>query len=126
MKTVLIVEDDTPLCWLLERIFRGKYNVVLMNNGMEAWSWLSDGNHCDLIISDVNMPSLTGIELLENLQHSGIYNAIPVIILSGLDDLKNQCMERGAFSYLVKPFEPQQLLAEAKSALTRKSESLLV
>lgn len=125
MKTVLIIEDDAPLGWLLERILRGKYNIVLMNNGMEAWLWLSEGHHCDLIISDVNMPSLTGVELLENLRCSGLYNAIPVIILSGLDDSKDQCMAHGAFSYLVKPFEPQQLLAEANRALTVKAESLL-
>ena len=62
MKKVLVIEDDAPLCWLLERILRGKYEVILMSNGLEAWSWLSDGNSCDLIISDVKMPSLDGVE----------------------------------------------------------------
>ena len=98
MKKVLVIEDDEPLCWLLEKILRGKYEVIVMNDGMEAWSWLSDGNSCDLIISDIKMPSLDGIELLENLSNSGLYKNIPVIILSGYDVLRKQCLELGAFT----------------------------
>ena len=88
MKKVLVIEDDEPLCWLLEKILRGKYEVFVMNDGMEAWSWLTDGNSCDLIISDIKMPSLDGMELLENLSNSGLFKNIPVIILSGYDDMR--------------------------------------
>jgi two-component system chemotaxis response regulator CheY len=68
MKKVLVIEDDEPLCWLLEKILTGKYDPIIMRNGLEALSWLSDGNLPNLIISDVKMPSLDGIELLENVQ----------------------------------------------------------
>ena len=119
MKKVLVIEDDVPLCWLLEKILQKKYQVVIMNDGMEAWSWLTDGNAPDLIISDIKMPSLDGIELLENLSNSGLFKNIPVIILSGYEDAakRKQCLDLGAFTYLVKPFEPQSLLAEADRAL---------
>src|SRR5687768_18204969 len=53
-------------------LFRSKYEVVVMNNGLEAWCWLTEGNHPDLIISDIKMPSLDGLELLENLSSSGL------------------------------------------------------
>ena len=53
MKKVLVIEDDAPLFWLLERILKAKYEVFVMTNGMEAWSWLTDGNIPDLIISDL-------------------------------------------------------------------------
>ena len=122
MNKVLVIEDDAPLCWLLEKILRGKYEVIVMNNGLEAWSWLSDGNSCDLIISDVKMPSLDGIELLENLSNSGLFKNIPVIMLSGLEDSRKQCLELGAFAYLVKPFEPQKFLGEVNRALTHTKE----
>ncbi len=51
MKKVLVIEDDAPLCWLLEKILSNKYEVIIMNDGMEAWSWLTDNNQPDLIIS---------------------------------------------------------------------------
>lgn len=126
MKKVLVIEDDAPLCWLLEKILRGRYEVIVMNDGMEAWSWLTDGNNCDLIISDIKMPSLDGIELLENLSNSGLFKNIPVIILSGYDDMRKQCMDQGAFSYLVKPFEPRKFLEEVDRALTYDKESVLI
>jgi two-component system, chemotaxis family, chemotaxis protein CheY len=130
MNKVLVIEDDAPLCWLLEKILRGKYEVIdeviVMNNGLEAWSWLSDGNSCDLIISDVRMPSLSGIELLENLSNSGLFRNIPVIMLSGLEDSRDECLSLGAFAYLVKPFEPQKFLNEVSRALLQNSDKVLM
>src|SRR5687767_15181607 len=126
MNKVLVIEDDAPLCWLLEKILRGKYEVIVMNNGLEAWSWLSDGNTCDLIISDVKMPSLSGIELLENLSNSGLFKNIPVIMLSGFEDSMKQCLELGAFAYLVKPFEPQKFLSEVNRAIAHHNEKVLI
>ncbi len=126
MNRVLVIEDDVPLCWLLERILRGKYEVIVMNNGLEAWSWLSDGHGCDLIISDVKMPSLDGIELLENLSNSGLFRNIPVIMLSGFEDSQKRCMELGAFAYLVKPFEPRKFLSEVDRAIAHRNENILV
>ena len=128
MKKVFVIEDDVPLCWLLEKILKNNYEVFIMNDGMEAWSWLSDGNIPDLIISDLKMPSLDGLELLENLSNSGLFKNIPVIILSGYEDSnkRKQCLEMGAFTYLVKPFEPQSLVAEVERALAVTSENVLV
>jgi two-component system chemotaxis response regulator CheY len=126
MKKVLVIEDDVPLCWLLENILKKKYEVIIMNDGMEAWSWLTDGNAPDLIISDIKMPSLDGIELLENLSNSGLFKNIPVIILSGYEDSakRKQCLDLGAFTYLVKPFEPQTLLTEVDRALKFTGKSV--
>lgn len=128
MKKILVIEDDIPLCWLLEKILQSKYQVIVMNDGMEAWSWLSDGNLPDLIISDIKMPSLDGIELLENLSTSGLFKNIPVIILSGYEDgiKRKQCLDLGAFTYLVKPFEPQTLVAEVDRALSFQGQKVFV
>jgi two-component system chemotaxis response regulator CheY len=127
MKKVLVIEDDIPLCWLLEKILQNKYEVIIMSNGMEAWSWLSDGHIPDLIISDIKMPSLDGIELLENISISGLFKNIPVIILSGFEDAtkRKQCLDLGAFTYLVKPFEPQSLVAEVDRALAFQGQNVL-
>ena len=99
-----------------------------MSDGMEAWSWLSDGNLPDLIISDIKMPSLDGIELLENISTSGLFKNIPVIILSGYEDgdKRKRCLDLGAFTYLVKPFEPQALVAEVDRALSFQGQNVFV
>jgi two-component system chemotaxis response regulator CheY len=128
MKKVLVIEDDAPLCWLLGKILNRKYEVIVMNSGMEAWSWLTDGNIPDLIITDLKMPAMDGAELLEYISNSGLFRTIPVMILSGDDDpvKKLQCMELGAFSYLVKPFEPQAFLKEVERALTSTEQTVTV
>src|SRR5258706_4287247 len=128
MKKVLVVEDDSPLCWLLETIMRNTYEVTVVNNGMDAWSLMSERNIPDVIISDLAMPGLDGIELLENLSESGLFRNIPVIILSGDEDpaKRKRCLDLGAFSYVIKPFEHRLLLEEVRSALVSNTANLIV
>jgi len=127
MKKVLVVEDDSPLCWLLETIMRDTYEVTIVNNGMDAWSLLSERSIPDVIISDLAMPGLDGIELLENLSESGLFRNIPVIILSGDEDpaKRKRCLDLGAFSYVIKPFEPRLLLEEVSSAIESSKVTLI-
>lgn len=128
LKRILIIEDDTPLCWLLERILKDKYQVFFLQNGLDALSWLSGSPLPDLIISDLHMPSLDGIELLENIQTSGILRNIPVIILSGSEDpeKRKKCMTLGASSYIIKPFEPQSLIEEIENTFKRAESPLAI
>ncbi len=128
MKKVLVVEDDSPLCWLLETIMRDKYEVTVVNNGLDAWSLLSERNIPDVIISDLSMPGLDGIELLENLSESGLFRNIPVIILSGDEEpaKRKRCLGLGAFGYVIKPFEPRLLLLEVSNALALRAANLIV
>lgn len=114
MKKILVVEDDPSMRWLLKNLLRSKYEVVTKNNGLEAFSWLSVQHIPDLIISDIQMPVMDGFELLENLSASGFYKNIPIIMLTGFEESKTfkRCMDLGAYSYLVKPFKPSELLDE--------------
>lgn len=107
-----MIDDDKPICWLLEKLLGRSYEVITMSDGLKAMLWLSDGNQPDLIITDVNMPNLDGLELVKNLKKSGLYRDIPVVMLSGwcCPEKKDLCMEHGAFEYIVKPFDPKELL----------------
>lgn len=121
MFRILVIENDESLGWLLEKILH-RYEVVKMTNAMDAWTWLVDGNHCDLIITDINMPHLDGIEFLEILKTSLLYGDTPVIMVSALEDKKAECLRMGADAYLVKPFEPQNLLTVVSNALSRQNQ----
>ena len=122
MRKILVIEDDTLLCWLLKKIIGVNSDVVIMNDGMDAWQWLSEGNYPDLIISDLKMPSLDGIQLLENLNGAPTLKDIPVIMLSGYEDpiKRKTCMDLGAYAYMVKPFEPPVLIEMVDQVLASR------
>lgn len=120
MRKVLLIEDDTLLSWLLEKILKGSYDVTVMTDGLQAWTWLTTSDIVpDLIVSDLKMPSLGGIELLQNISTHETLRHVPVIIHSGYEDSskKKQCMDLGAWAYLVKPFEPEFLVHEVRRAI---------
>lgn len=118
-KRILIIEDDEALSLVISHILSPRYEVIIMKNGMDAISWLTNGNFPNLIMSDLHMPKLGGVELLQFLQHSGFLRDIPVIILSGDDnfELERQCKFYGAVKYLLKPFAPESLIDEVEEAL---------
>lgn len=123
MKKILVIEDDDALSWVISRILSSEYEIIVIKNGLEAMAWLTSGNVPDLIVSDLHMPQLNGIELLKFLQHSGIYKEIPVIILSGDEDpeVMKQCRNLGAVKYILKPFGPELLMQDVEHALKIKS-----
>jgi len=127
MKKILLIEDDPLLCWLLEKILTKKYDVTVMNDGQEAWSWLTDNNRPDIIVTDLKMPSLDGLELLENVTSNDTLKNIPIIIHSGYEEAgkRKRCLDLGAFSYLVKPFEPEFLVTEVERAIESRNENIL-
>ena len=112
MKKILVVEDDPGMRSLLTYLLRNEYEVQSMQNGLEAFTWLSIQNIPDLIITDIRMPQMDGFELLENLAMSGIFKNIPIIVVTGLNDpiSLRRCQDLGAYACLVKPFTPSELL----------------
>lgn len=125
MKNILIIEDDSSLCMLLDHILRKTYKVNTVTNGMDAICALVDGNYPDVIISDMMMPSMDGLELLENLKFNGLFRDIPVVILSGMQDpfRKRRCEELGVHAFISKPFKPKSLIETIENAIdTRKTQ----
>ncbi len=118
MKTqILVVDDDMSILKLLNFILSKDYDMVIKNSGLEALSWLEEGNDPDLIISDLQMPYLDGQTFVRNLKISGFYKDTPIIVLSGSDNLGEIVgeMPYRIDSYLQKPFNPQSL----KAAITQ-------
>lgn len=112
-KKILLIDDKGEFRYLLNVILSGKYDIRTAENGLEALAMLHDNYFPDLIISDLMMPKVGGAQLLEQLKASEVYQYIPVIILSSIDDSssKTNLIKAGAADYLEKPFNPAELEA---------------
>ncbi|RJX25084.1 MAG: fused response regulator/phosphatase [Desulfurivibrio sp.] len=114
--TILIV-DDTPINLKLLQISleREGYRVISAGNGLQARE-LVLAHLPDLILMDIIMPKESGFEVLEKLQRNPKTNAIPVIFLTGNDDLSSKVkgFELGAVDYIVKPFNTTEVLARVR------------
>lgn len=121
MGKILIIDDSKPIRRLLEYILtRENYEVVSAQDGFEAIFWLSEGNRPDLIISDIEMPNFTGEEVISNLNNSGLFSDLPVIILTGIEsqEIKENFLSQGVVGYLTKPFDPANLVQIVKDAIS--------
>ncbi|MEJ2900884.1 response regulator [Pedobacter panaciterrae] len=107
-KQILVVDDELSILRLLTFILSADYDLVIKKSGIEAISWLEEGNDPNLIISDLMMPYFDGSTLIRNLKISGLYRDTPVILLSGAEDLEDKVknMPFKIDSYLEKPFNP--------------------
>jgi DNA-binding response OmpR family regulator len=119
--SVLVVEDDLFIQSILNEILSVNYEVTIFSNGMDGLNFLQSGNITDIILSDLNVPSLDGFSFLEQVRNSGFFKSIPFIILSGKDDIeiKLKCLDAGADDFLTKPFNPKELDARLKNILRR-------
>jgi len=111
MKKILFVDDDESICFFMRVIIGKNYEVGIANNGKDAFYHLSEGYIPDLIITDINMPLLNGIDLIRHLKTSRIYRDIPIIVLSGHSKIsyKDTCKSLGVNTYITKPFDPNEL-----------------
>jgi DNA-binding NtrC family response regulator len=126
MKKILVIVDDAPTGWLLERMLRGKHYVVLMNNVTDAWQWLSDGNTCDVIVAGLNRSAEGCDALLENTGNHTYLRYVPIITLSNTDQSRLECLRLGAAMSLLTSCEPQQLLFEVKAGIEKLTEKVWV
>lgn len=118
MKKILLVEDDKALGWLLAKILERKYKVVITRTVLDAYSSLLEDGQPDLIISDINLPDINGLEFIENASASDLYKDIPKIIITALPEEVQLNSPERSFNYLLaKPFNPHELLSLIEYAL---------
>jgi CheY-like chemotaxis protein len=112
-KQILIVDDELSILKLLNFVLSPTYNLVIKNSGVDAISWLEEGNNPDLIISDLSMPYFDGNLFIRNLKISGFYRETPVILVSGEDNLADlvKAMPFEVNYFISKPFNPSDLKA---------------
>ncbi len=108
---ILLVEDHDGLRQLMGHYLSKSFEVVSAKNGLEAMGWLNRGISPDIILTDAEMPEITGFQLLSNLKCSGMYRHIPVFIVSGSEEPEEEhkFLKMGAVEFIRKPFNPEQL-----------------
>lgn len=112
-KTILIVDDSTSLRTVVRlALARAGYDVIEAGDGVAALDALAKAPKVHLIVCDVNMPNMDGITFVTQVKQHPRHRFIPVIMLTteGEEDAKNRGRQAGAKAWIVKPFNPPQLL----------------
>lgn len=111
-KLILIVDDSASIRQVVKiALTNAGYEVMDACDGQDALSKM-DGTKIHLIISDVNMPNMDGISFVKEVKNHPDYKFTPVIMLTteSEDDKKTAGKEAGAKAWIVKPFQPEQML----------------
>jgi DNA-binding response OmpR family regulator len=119
---ILIIEDHDAVRLLLGLTFKKQYHVVTKRDGIEGLAWLSAGNMPDLIMLDMQMPRLNGLEFLRQLRSTGLFAQIPVLLVSGNDDATEnaQVFDLGIVDFVPKPFNPVSLRDKVTAILEKQ------
>jgi len=120
---ILVVEDSPTMRALLTASLEeisGKVKITEAKNGFEALRALPR-NSFDLIVTDINMPDINGLELVSFVKNTPAYRSIPLVIVSteGSDRDLDRGVDLGADAYVVKPFDPDDLRELVRSLLRR-------
>lgn len=111
-KTIMIVDDAKSMRGLISMTLQNAgYDVVEAGDGQEALDKIG-GHKVNMVISDLNMPNMNGIELIKNLKQDPKYKFLPIVMLTteSEDSKKKEGQAAGAKAWIVKPFKPDTVL----------------
>jgi len=119
---ILVVEDDRVVGQYIKRgLEEAQYHADLVDDGREALRIIS-GSHYDLVVLDLRLPGMTGLELLRTVRDRGI--TVPVLVLTAQDAVghKVEALRSGADDYVTKPFAFEEVLARVEALARRPKE----
>lgn len=122
-KTILIVEDNFELQNFLKQLLSDEYNILTAEDGAEGFE-VAKRQFPDIILSDIMMPNLNGVELCKKLVKDKQTKHIPIIVLTAKNSThaKLEALESGAIEFLQKPFNIKELQLKIKNNLTRRDQ----
>ncbi len=120
---VLIVEDNTDLCRFMADELSTRYRVLTADNGQQGWE-LTQQHLPDVVISDVMMPRMDGLQLIEQIKGNPATDHIAVILLTARSTHDNQVegLQKGADAYLVKPFDLTKFRLKINNLITHQQK----
>lgn len=117
-KNVLVVDDNEVNLFLAKKILSKDYAVETVNSGTDAIEYLAN-NQPDLVLLDISMPDISGIEVMKEMREMEQHKNTPVIFLTAVHDTETEasCLERGAADFITKPFETRIMLNRVKKTI---------
>lgn len=121
--SVLIVDDNKEICLTLNELLKNSYTIYIANDGNKALD-ITEKENIDIVISDVMMPVMDGIELCNNLKSNLKTCHIPVVLLTAKTGIDNelQGLRTGADAYITKPFNDEKVLLTVKNILDNQKK----
>jgi two-component system, OmpR family, alkaline phosphatase synthesis response regulator PhoP len=121
-KKILVVDDEKAILELIQRILsRERYNIITAESGNEALNKIYNESP-DLVILDVMLPDMDGLQVCRKIRQDPLYKNLPVIILTvrkaDTDQIKG--LDTGCDEYMTKPFYPKELSLRVRNILRRK------
>lgn len=119
-KRILSVDDSASIRQMVSFTLRNEgYEVIEATDGKDALAKIGGGAPVNLVITDLHMPAMDGIELIRHLRSDPAYKFTPIVMLTteSHQDRKEQGKQAGATGWIVKPFKPDQLVSVVKRLL---------
>jgi DNA-binding response OmpR family regulator len=119
--TVVIIDDQAAMRGILEHFLAGEYRTAGFDDAPTAIRWCESNPLPDCIIVDLNLPGMNGFEFIEIMRANPKTATVPIIVLSSSEgsEVKIRCLRLGADDYMIKPFNPEELLARMESIARR-------
>lgn len=119
-RKILIIDDEEPIRKVMNtHLAKEGYSVVQSNGGHSVFDFI-DSSSFDLVVCDIRMPEVDGVQVLDYLKKK--FDTVPVIMLTGLTDVSTviDVMKKGAFDYLMKPVKKEDLMAIIRKAFVHR------
>ena len=121
LSRILVVDDEESIREFFQIMLKREgYEVVTASNGREGFEFLKK-NPVDLIISDIQMPEMSGLELLSKVKELDPETVMVMITAFGSTEIAVEAMKRGAYDYVQKPFKIDEVKIVIKQALEKRS-----
>jgi CheY-like chemotaxis protein len=118
-KIILVVDDDELIRLSIKSSLKNEYDIINMDNGLDALNYIRAGNHIDLITLDMEMPHMNGRVFIRRVKFDPTHNKIPIFLISATESrlIINSFLKLGVVDYLVKPFTQEELRQKIEKQL---------
>ena|SRR5690554_5366719 len=125
---ILAIDDEPSVLMIIQHFFKEKFDVVVKSNAEDAIKLMQTGHLPDIIVCDLTMPNIDGLEMVRMIRSSGFFSNIPLIMLSATESSEQKIgvLNAGADDFMVKPFNPKELEARINSILRRTGKDSLL
>lgn len=117
---ILVVDDSKFARKIICDVLKNEYDIIEAKDGKEALEYLHGAKeHVDLVITDIMMPRMDGIELLRRISTSALFEGMPVVVITSVDDPEKEltALSNGAIDVILKPFNAVSVLQRIRNIL---------